>query len=38
MVATEDPNGRTLAFSKSDTDSSTYAAWFTNVPTYTSAS
>lgn len=37
MVATEDPDGRTLAFSKSDTDSSTYAAWFTNVPTYTSA-
>lgn len=35
MVATEDPNGRTLAFSKSDTDATVYNDWFTTVPTYT---
>ncbi len=34
MTATEDPNGRTLAFSKSDTDSTVYDGWFAAVPTF----
>lgn len=35
MVASADPNGRTLAMSKSNTDATIYGAWFTTVVPYT---
>lgn len=34
MTASADPNGRSLAQSKSDTDATTYGAWFTSVISY----
>ena len=35
LTASADPNGRTMAISKSDTDATAYGAWFTTVSAYT---